>query len=184
VTQLAAVLILCFVAFGARAAEPHPLASIHKDIDRLAAAFSDGFGQDDRKRRWIKTGPLFGQDEEGAVAFFALSGLDLMNGTEEYMAVFARGQDREVPKAKEKPYRLILVTLIGTRWSRAFDWKSAAVRPGEISLKGLSWGEGDAGCCPTRAINVTFRLAKAEGADTRYPLLTEDERPIPSQPSK
>src|SRR4051794_31084115 len=102
------LLVLCLASASAALAQTKgPIAAIHGDIDKLSALYNDGFGRIDKEARHIAFGPVFKPDRHGAVAFFILSGVDLMNGHEEYIAVFAQGEGRSPPVAKERPYRLV-----------------------------------------------------------------------------
>ncbi|WP_146747801.1 hypothetical protein [Paramagnetospirillum kuznetsovii] len=126
---------------------------------------------------------LVGEEEDGeaAVAFFIIQGISMMNGFEEYMAVFRKGQDRATPTSPEKPYRLTAATQIGTRWGRTFDWKAAKVTPGQITIRGTKWSDADAGCCPSLPIQFTFAVTPAAGHDTQYPLWRETETILPGK---
>lgn len=156
------------------AAEQKSTAILNKEIDKLVALYTDGLASS-QSYRHLLFGAIFDEESADAVAFFVLPGIDLMNGYEEYIAVFAQGQGRKTPVSKEKPYRLIASAQIGTRWARTLDWKSARVSQGQIIVQGMRWDKADAGCCPTKPIEVTFRIAKAVGGETSYPLLTETE---------
>jgi hypothetical protein len=113
-------------------------APINRDIDRLIAIYTDGFGYNNGKSRHIVFGPLFAPDSMDAVAFFTLNEVDLMNGYEEYIAIFAKGQGRKIPDYKdERPYRMISTAQIGTRWGRTFDWKTAKISQNQIVVQGL-----------------------------------------------
>lgn len=159
------------------ATPPDHTTLIHRDIDKLVALHTDGFGSNSAKSRHIVFGPLFKPDSQDAVAFFTLNGVDRMNGYEEYIAVFAQGKRRAVTdEIDERPFRLIATALIGTRWNRTFHWGTATISPGQITVQGLRWGSKDAGCCPKVPIEVTFNVKKANGDDTQYPLLRQEEK--------
>jgi hypothetical protein len=151
--------------------------AIDREIDKLVALHTDGFGYSKPKMRKVVFGPLFKPGSRDAVAFFTLAEVDLMNGYEEYIAIFAQGQGRSTPVAKERPYRLIASALVGTRWSRTLSWDTAKVSENKIVVQGTRWGAKDAGCCPTEPVEVTFSITAADGGDTRYPLLQQDEKP-------
>lgn len=165
------------------AAPPNPAKGIHRDVDKLVALYTDGFGYSEPAWRHVVFGPLFKPDGRDAVVFFAVAGVSLMNGREEYIAVFAQGEGRRTPVAKERPYRMVASTQIGTRWARTLDWDTARITRGQIVVQGKRWGSNDAGCCPTEQIEVIFSIAAAEGGDTKYPLLREDERPGQPRPN-
>lgn len=170
--------LLLLNAPGALAASDNPAAIIRGEIDKLAALYTDGFGYNEPKWRHIVFGPLLKPDSNDAVAFFTLAGVDLTNGHEEYIAIFAQGEGRSTPIAKERPYRLVASAPIGARWARTLDWRSARIRQGRIVVQGTRWGDKDAGCCPSEPIEVTFDIATADGRETRYPLLRQTEMPI------
>lgn len=171
------LLCLCLLnALSALAAPTSPAAVIHRDIDKLVALYTDGFGYTEPRLRHIVFGPLFKSDSRDAVAFFTLAGVDLMNGYEEYIAIFAQGKGRSTPVAKERPYRLVASAQIGTRWARTLEWKTAKISQGQIVVRGLRWSSTDAGCCPTEPIEVTFSVTTGNGDETKYPLLHQDEK--------
>ncbi len=176
------LLLLCLLV--APSAHADPAGTIHAEIDKLVALYTDGFGHFDRKSRRVVFGPLFKPNSRDAVAFFTLSGVDLMNGHEEYIAVFAQGEGRSTPVSKERPYRMVASAQVGTRWARTLDWETARISAGRIVVRGLRWGSKDAGCCPTEPIEVTFSITKAAGNETRYPLLRESEKPAPLPAAK
>jgi hypothetical protein len=131
-------------------------------------------------------GPIFAPDSKDAVAFFTLAGVSLMNGYEQYIAIFKQGQDRSIggaendfktPTVKERQFRLVASAQIGTRWARTLDWGTAKISQNRIVVQGMRWGSEDAGCCPTKTIEVTFSITAAEGGETQYPLLRQDEKP-------
>ncbi len=66
---------------------------------------------------------------------------------------------------------------IGTRWARTLDWDTAKISQGRIVVQGMRWSSDDAGCCPTQPVEVTFNITAAEGRETRFPLLRQDEKP-------
>jgi len=173
------LLCLClFFALSARAAEVSPTAAIHRDIDKLVALYTDGFGSNKAKSRFIVFGPLFNPESSDAIAFFTLNEVDLTNGYEEYIAVFAQGQGRRISGHKtERLYRLVATARVGTRWTRSLEWKTAKISQGRIAVKGLRWSKNDAGCCPTEPIEVIFNVITAEEAKAEYPYLHEDEKP-------
>jgi hypothetical protein len=160
-----------------------PDAFIHQEITKLAALYSDGFSSNAPKYRHIVHGQLLGTGRKDAVAFFALAGIGLSNTHYEYIAIFAKGQGRDFSEdngPKERPYHLVTTALVGSRWSRTLDWKTAQISKGKIVVQGTRWGEDDAGCCPTQPIAVTFTLPAdwdATVSPTRYPVLSENERP-------
>lgn len=177
-------LLLVPCLFGALTVLAQPAgadAALRSDLDRLTALYTDGFGSLDPGSRHVVLGPLFKPDSRDAVAFFTLSGVDLMNGYEQYIAIFAQGQGRSTPVAKERPYRMVASAQIGTRWARTLDWKTAKISPGQVVVHGMRWGSRDAGCCPTQPIEVTFSIAPAAGGETLYPLLRQSERPARSR---
>lgn len=178
--------LFLLVLYGAEAAPNKAVTVIHGEIDRLVALYTDGFGYNQPKWRHVMFGPIFSPDSKDAVAFFTLAGVSLMNGYEQYIAVFAQGQGRSIggadndfktPITKERPFRLVATAQIGTRWVRTLDWETAKISQGRIVVQGLRWGSDDAGCCPTQPIEVTFSVSTAEGRETQYPLLRQDEKP-------
>ncbi len=177
-------LLLVPFFFGALTALAQPAgadAALRSDIDRLAALYTDGFGSLDPASRHVVFGPLFKPGSRDAVVFFTLSGVDLMSGYEQYIAIFAQGEGRSTPVSKERPYRMVASAQIGTRWARTLAWETAKVSAGQVVVHGLRWGSKDAGCCPTQPIEVTFSIAPAAGGETRYPLLRQSERSAQSR---
>jgi len=174
---LLAAFLLSGFASAALAESTSPGSAINRDVDKLVALYTDGFGHSEPTWRKIIFGPLFKPDSKDAIVFFAVTGMSLMNGRDEYLAVFAQGQGRSTPVAKERPYRMVVSAQVGTRWARTLDWETAKVSPGQIVVQGKRWGSKDAGCCPTEPIEVTFSVAEADGGDTAYPLLRQAEKP-------
>lgn len=164
-------------------------ALIHREITKLVALYSDGFGYNDEKHRHIAYGPLLDSGRKDAVAFFSVGGVDLSNVHYEYIAIFAKGQGRDLSEdggPKERPYHLVTTALVGSRWSRTLDWQSARISKGKIVVQGTRWGKEDAGCCPTQPIEVTFTLAELRGglSPAKFPVLNENERPEKSSAIK
>ena len=170
-------------SLSAIAAPTGPEALIHKDIDKLVAVYSDGFAYSNAKMRHLAFGPLFHKDRRDAVAFFALGGVDNSNVHFEYIAIFAQGQGRDMSEMKgpkERPYHLLASSLVGGRGVRTLDWQTARISKGQIVVQGTRWVEEDAGCCPSKAIEVTFNISTKvvdELSPERYPILTESEGP-------
>jgi hypothetical protein len=187
-------LLYSLAATAATAAPTSSTAAIHRDIDKLVSVYNDGFDRSKIKPRHVTFGALFGPVSEtsrqDAVAFFALSDVDLTNIHQEYIAIFVQGRGRDLSEnngPKERPYHLIATAMVGSRWTRTLDWKTAKISKGQIIVQGSGWGEGDAGCCPTKPIEVIFNIA-ADLADNltpkHYPILTETEGPAQSKPEK
>ena len=173
------LLCLCLLTvLNLQAAPANPASAINQDVDKLVALYTDGFGYTEPKMRHVIFGPLFDAKTKDAVVFFTLAGVDLMNGYEDYIAIFAQGKGRNTPVAKERPFRLVASAQIGTRWARTFDWNTAKISRGKIVVKGMRWGSKDAGCCPTEPIEVTFTITAADGGETTYPLLRQKEKPV------
>lgn len=182
--------LLCSLA--ATAAPTSSSAAIHREIDKLVSIYNDGFDRSKTKPRHVVFGALFGPVSDtvrqDAVAFFALSGVDLTNVHREYIAIFVQGQGRDLSEndgPKERPYHLIATAMVGSRSTRTLDWRTAKISKGQILVQGSRWGEGDAECCPTRPIEVTFNIS-ADLADNltpkHYPILSETE--APAQPKQ
>jgi hypothetical protein len=172
--------LLCLyllIALNVQAAPANPASAINQDVDKLVALYTDGFGITEPGMRHVIFGALFEAEAKDAVVFFTLAGVDLMNGYEEYIAIFSQGKGRSTPVAKERPFRLVASAQIGTRWARTLDWHTARISPGQIVVQGKRWGNKDAGCCPTEPIEVTFTIRAADGGETTYPLLREVEKP-------
>jgi hypothetical protein len=185
-------LLLCCV--NASAAPTGSAVAIHRDIDKLVSIYNDGFDRSKTKPRHLAFGALFGAasdtDRQDAVAFFALSGVDLTNVHQEYIAIFVQGQGRDLSEhegPKERPYHLIATSMVGSRGTRTLDWRTAKISKGKIVVQASRWAEGDAGCCPTQAIEVSFNIS-ADLADNltpkHYPILTETEGPAQTKPEK
>jgi hypothetical protein len=175
-------LFLLLNAMSANAATTGPAALINKEVTKLVALYTDGFGYNDAEMRRVTFGPLFDKDMQDAVAFFALGGMDNTNVHFEYIAIFAQGQGRDASShggPKERAYHLVATAMVGGRGTRTLDWGTAKISSGQIVVQGLRWGKGDAGCCPTVPIEVTFRLAAnlVDELSPDYPVLSETEGP-------
>ncbi len=169
-------------ATPARPAANTPAGFIDREVDKLVALYSDGFSTSEPTLRRVTFGPVFAKDSTDAVAFFTLEGVDMTNGHEEYLALFAAGQGKgRAPGPVERLYHLVTTERVGGRWSRTLDWASAKITPGQIIVKGTRWAPGDAGCCPTQAIEVTFRTTYTLGEDLKFPHFTESERTLPGK---
>lgn len=187
-------LLLCLYLLSSLSAIAAPAAVIDREITKLVALYTDGFGYNAAKMRHVTFGPLF--DTEGtaerqdAVAFFSLGGVDNSNVHFEYIAIFAQGQGRDmsdVKGPKERPYHLVATAMVGSRWSRTLDWETAKISKGQIIVQGTRWVEGDAGCCPTKPIEVSFNISTklvGELTPEQYPVLRESEQPGQPKPQK
>ena len=177
-----AILLGALGSYAEPRSSPSPL---DREIDKLISLYADGFASSDKKARHIIFGPLFGKGRKDAVVFFSLFGVDNSNAYLEYVAVFAAGQGRDFSSqggAKERPYHLIATAIIGNRLGRTLDWKTAKIAEGRITIRGLRWAEGDAGCCPTSPTQVTLTVANNlidEIRPDRYPVLRENENSSP-----
>ena len=179
--------VLCvflLYSLSAIAAPNDPPALIDQELTRLIALYTDGLGSNDPKLRHVTFGSLFDDNaRQDAVAFFSLQGVSLSNVQHEYIAIFAKGQGRDLSSAKgpkERPYHLVATALVGRRGSRSLDWKTAKITKGQIVVQGKRWAESDAQCCPTRPIVVTFSISASLEANLMpesYPVLRESERP-------
>lgn len=181
-------LLLCLYLLSslrAIAAPPDSLsiAAINREITKLVALYTDGFGYNDATMRHVTFGPLFGTEEgQAAVAFFSLMGMDNSNVNFEYIAIFSKGQGRDfsdIKGPKERPFHLVATAMIGSRGTRTLDWKNAKISKHRIVVQGTRWGENDAGCCPTRPIEVTFKISTQLFGELtpEYPILRESEGP-------
>lgn len=183
------IFILLLNALSANAAPTGPAAVIDKEVTKLVALYTDGFGFNDAGMRRVTFGPLFDKDRQDAVAFFALGGMDNTNAHFEYIAIFAQGQGRDASSAggpKERAYHLVATAMVGRRWTRTLDWRTAKISSGKIVVQGTRWAKNDAGCCPTEPIEVTFRLAAnfVDEFTPDYPALRETEGPGQPKPKK
>jgi hypothetical protein len=173
------LLAICLAgALNAFAAQPDQAAAIHRDVDKLIALYTDGFGYSQAKWRHVIYGPLFKPGSKDAVVFFTLAGVELTNGHQEYVAIFAQGEGRITPVAKERPYRLVASAQVGSRWARTLNFKTATISQGRIVVRGTRWKSKDAGCCPSGQIEVVLSIADAKGGETQYPLLRQQEKPL------
>ena len=176
--------IFLLYSLSAIAAPNDPGALIDQELTRLIALYTDGLASDDARLRHVTFGSIFDDNErQDAVAFFSLQGVSLSNVHQEYIAIFAKGQGRDLSGAKgpkERPYHLVATALVGSRGSRSLDWKTARITQGRIVVQGKRWAESDAQCCPTKPIVVTFSISA--GLEDRlmpesYPVLRETEMP-------
>jgi len=180
-------LLLCLFLLNplaAAAAPPTgPAALIHRELDKLVALYTDGFSSNDAQSRHVVFGSVFDTERQDAVAFFSLAGVDNSNVDFEYIAIFAQGQGRDMSAMKgpkERPFHLVTTAMIGNRGTRTLDWKTARISRGQIVVQGTRWAEGDAGCCPTKPIEVTFKISAKlidELEPDQYPILSESEAP-------
>jgi hypothetical protein len=154
---------------------------INKEVTKLVDLYKDGFGYHVAEMRHVTFGSLFDPERRDAVAFFGLTGVDNSNGHYEYIAIFAQGKGRDfsaVKGPKDRPFHLVLTTLVGSRSTRTLDWKTAKISPGKIVVQGTRRGKDDAGCCPTKPIQVTFNISPELGngsAPDQYPVFNETE---------
>ncbi|MEI6669037.1 MAG: hypothetical protein WCP29_12860 [Acidobacteriota bacterium] len=184
------LLLLGLVVFGSLSAPAAPAAPaapvapavfIDKEITKLLALYSDGFGYNSPKARHVVFGSLFDTGRQDAVAFFRTVEMDLSNVHFEYIAIFSQGQGRDLSDVggpTERPYHLVATAMIGSRWTRTLAWETAKISKGRVVVQGKRWAEKDAGCCPTQPIEVTFSIFTgiAGGAGPHdYPVLTESE---------
>ena len=189
-------LLLCLVllsSLSAFAAPTGSAAAIDREISKLVALYTDGFAANSAKLRHVSFGSLFDTDRQDAVAFFALTGVDNSNAHFEYIAIFAQGQGRDMSSTggpKERPFHLVTTALVGARLSRTLDWNTTKISKGKIVVQGTRWAEGDAGCCPSKPIEVTFNISSKlvdELSPEHYPVLQESEGPgqakKPSRPA-
>ena len=176
--------LLLFYSLNAIGAPNDPAALIDQELTRLIALYTDGLASNEAKLRHITFGSLFDDPErQDAVAFFSLQGVSLSNVHQEYIAIFAKGQGRDLSRAKgpkERPYHLVATAMVGSRGSRTLDWKTAKITKGQIVVQGKRWAADDAQCCPTKPIVVTFRISASLEDDLMpesYPVLRESESP-------
>ena len=167
-----------------------PTAVVHREIDKLVALYTDGFAYNSVDMRHVTFGSLFDTKRQDAVAFFSLGGVDNSNVDFEYIAIFAQGQGRDMSAAKgpkERPFHLVATAMVGNRGTRTLDWKTAKISQGQIVVRGMRWAEGDAGCCPSKPIIVTFNISATlvdELTPDQYPILRESEAPGTPAPKK
>jgi hypothetical protein len=132
---------------------------IDNAVTALVAQFSDGMAVSYPEFRYIVRGKVFDSGGKDAVAFFSIEGFHGGNYHAEYMALFAAVPPEGAGADKNAhPFRLVAVAQIGGRGERTFRWKTARLRPNEITVSGLRWGKNDPGCCASRPIKVTFRV--------------------------
>jgi hypothetical protein len=168
-------------SIGAIAAPVEPVTYIKKEVNKLVDLYKDGFGYHTPEMRHVIFGSLFDAERRDAVAFFGITGVDNSNGHYEYIAIFAQGKGRDFSDAKgpkDRPFNLAMTTLVGSRSTRTLDWKTAKISLGTITVQGKRWGVGDAGCCPTKPIEVTFNIPLELGngaAPEHYPVVIESE---------
>ncbi len=152
------------------------------EISKLVDLYSDGLSYDRLQWRHVVNGPLFDDDRPAAVVFFTLAGVGLTNGYREYMAIFARGEGRDLSKVggpKERPFHLVATGQVGGKWSRTLDWQTARISRGSIVVKGKRWSKDDPGCCPGMPIEVTFAVSPdlpSEPFIGPFPVLRESEQ--------
>ena len=174
----------------ATAAPAGPAAVIDREITKLVALYTDGFATNSYEMRHVAFGSLFDTNRQDAVAFFALGGMDNSNAHFEYIAIFAQGQGRDMSRVggpKERPFHLVTTAMVGARLARTLNWQTAKISKGKIVVHGTRWAEGDAGCCPTKPIEVTFNISSKlvdELTAELYPVLRESEargKPVPKK---
>jgi len=131
---------------------------IKSAVSALVDQFGDGIAIGYPKYRHIQFGHIFSPSSKDAVAFFAIEGFEGTNDYAEYLAVFQAIPPDSFLGRATRPYRLIAVMQIGGKSWRIFDWEAVVLKHESITVAGTKWVDGDAGCCPSQPITVTFRV--------------------------
>lgn len=177
-------------ALPGHAESPQELQYIDREVDKVAALFNDGLSGKTRVTRKIVFGHLFGSEQEDAVAFFALGGVGASNTHVEYITIFSGGLGRDFSDGggpKEKPFHLLVAQPVGMRWARTLDWNTTKLSQGKVVVQGLQWKEEDAGCCPSKPIEITFTVSKDFASvvhPARWPVLEESVADGKAPPEK
>src|SRR5579863_10019476 len=140
-------------------AAPASKTTIENDIKKLVAVFSDGFTTSCPQYWHIEFCKIFGGSNEDAVAIFSVEGFDGGNDDHQYLAFFEAIDINPEMSGQNRPFRLVAVTQIGGRGWREFDNQLIKQIGNDfITLNGRKYGAGDAMCCPSVPIRVTFRI--------------------------
>lgn len=130
---------------------------LNKQIDSLVSVFSDGPAVTYPEFRTFKYGKLF-DSENDAVAIFSIEGFGYGNMHVEYIAFFSAVEIFPAQsKIKQKKYQLMSVRKIGGRGWRTFNFLNVVLENGVVSLPAMEYKSTDPGCCPSKAIKVSFK---------------------------
>lgn len=157
-------LILLIATYSSSQAETHESKYIRDTLSRLTFLFSDGIAEEyDKKPAVVRYGQIFDTQEgdkkpKDAVVLFGLSGFGGSNHSTEYIAFFKGSPHIEVAGSVSRPLSLIAVTKVAERGWRFLDWESMVIKKQSVTVSGFEMGSGDALCCPSAPIKVTFRI--------------------------
>ena len=153
-------LLLLLVALlpGTAHAKPAAAGPIDQAVSRLVQLYGDGIAVNEPEFRSITYGHFFDEESADAIAMFSIEGFGGSNDHGEYIAFFQGVEPYQANGRKTRPFKLIATMQVGGREWRTFDWKSLAVRPGEVTISGKAWQPEDPGCCPSRTFTTSFRL--------------------------
>lgn len=170
--------LLCAVGASTAATSSNP--AIERAISALVYQFSDGIAEPySEEPPVIRYGPIFGEKSDDAVVFFSLDGFGGSNHHVEYIAFFAVVPPTEIAGSASRPYRLMAVSEIGARGWRTFDWKTAVPHRSAATVSGLQMRSGDALCCPSLPVTITFHIDDFHGriVETKEPSRPPGETP-------
>lgn len=134
-------------------------AAMQLELSRLIEQFGDGIAETySENPARIIYGNFFGDHKNDAVVLFNLEGYGGGNHHAEFIAFFTELEQFEVAGKRNRPYLLVAVTKLGERGWRSFDFNSASIKQGIVTLKGREMASRDAMCCPSLAITRSFSV--------------------------
>ncbi|MFZ6779581.1 hypothetical protein ACO0LD_22350 [Undibacterium sp. Ji83W] len=162
-------LVAAGVATTAQAASPQAGAAVTAsaaqqaamqfELTRLIAQFGDGIAETHSENpARIVYGNFFDDHKNDAVVLFNLEGYGGANHHAEFIAFFTELEQFEVAGKRNRPYLLVAVTKLGERGWRSFDFNSASIKQGTVTLKGKEMASRDAMCCPSLTITRSFSV--------------------------
>ncbi|MFZ6873617.1 hypothetical protein ACO0LF_16285 [Undibacterium sp. Di27W] len=138
---------------------PEQQSMIQAELARLIEQFGDGIAETySGKPARILYGQLFEEHKNDAVVLFSMEGFGGGNLHAEFVAFFAEQHQYDAAIRKARPYRLVAVSKLAQRGWRTFDFDSARIRQGMLTIDGMQMGPKDANCCPSVAISRSLRI--------------------------
>ena len=132
-------------------------------LGHLVSLLSDGYAVAYPEYRAIRVGHLFEHEGTDAVALFSIEGFARTNDHNEYLAFFSGVNPVPEGKAPPKRFQLLAFAQIGGRSWRSFEYESMELGKSEVTVRGNSYGDDDAACCPSVPIRATFRYDPERG---------------------
>lgn len=146
-------------AGAAIAASAAQQAAMQLELTRLTEQFGDGIAETySENPARIVYGNFFDDHKNDAVVLFNLEGYGGGNHHAEFIAFFTEREQFDVAGKRNRPYLLVAVTKLGERGWRSFDFNSASIKQGTVTLKGKEMAPRDAMCCPSLTITRSFSV--------------------------